>query len=255
MNKVIFINDGRGVRVMVRDKLRNKQYFETYIESEEKSIKKFKKLVSQAIEERGEDDRGVRTGYNYLFGLYFNKLEAIYSSGASIDKVKSLFLEIIDIADKIWESDGNYVEMIHLLSIGNMVNMEKEEMDRLKKLIKEDGVEDYLIEFLIHAYDPSWEIRTTSLNFGHPYTLLYDIIHAETKEIALFRLKEYLEKEWYHGHNDMGWYDSHEKEDEAIYSGYWSFESGAIAKILDLDDSILKDTPYYPYDMVHFQDR
>ena len=38
MNKVIFINDGRGVRVMVRDKLRNKQYFETYIESEDASV-------------------------------------------------------------------------------------------------------------------------------------------------------------------------------------------------------------------------
>jgi len=251
MKKVIFIND-EGAGAMVRDTLRNKRYFENYIKSEEKSIKKFKEVVKQAIEERGEEDRGVKTGYNYLFGLYINKIEALYSSGASLAKIKSLFPEVIDVAEKIWESEGNYVEMISLLSIGNMINVENKEMDRLKKLIIEDGVEDYLVDFLIHAYDPTWKIRTTSLNFGHPYTLLYDIINADSKETSLSRLKEYLENEWYHGHDDMGWYDSHKKEDEAIYSGYWSFESGVIAKILDLDDSSLKDTPYYPFDMVHY---
>ncbi|MDR4190445.1 hypothetical protein COL87_26390 [Bacillus pseudomycoides] len=40
-----------------------------------------------------------------------------------------------------------------------------------------------------------------------------------------------------------------------IFSGYWSFESGAIAKILNLDDSTLRDTPYYPYDMVHYREK
>jgi len=239
---------------MIRDRLRNKEYYEGYIKNENKRINKFYSLVKQVIEEKGESEYGAYRGLNYLFGIYFSKLKALYSSGASLTEIKSLFPEIIDIAEKIWESEGNYVEMISLLSIGNMLNVEEKEMDRLKKLVIEDGVEDYLVDFLIHAYDPTWKIRTTSLNFGHPYTLLYDIINSESKEITLLRLKEYLENEWYHGHDDMGWYDSHKKEDEAIYSGYWSFECGAIAKILGLDDSSLKDTPYYPYDMVHYHD-
>ncbi|MEH7450841.1 PoNe immunity protein domain-containing protein, partial [Bacillus toyonensis] len=50
------------------------------------------------------------------------------------------------------------------------------------------------------------------------------------------------------------WYDAHENKHD-IYSGYWSFESGAIAKILKLDDSTLKDSSYYPYDMVHCQEK
>ncbi|KXY58127.1 hypothetical protein AT278_02010 [Bacillus cereus] len=51
-------------------------------------------------------------------------------------------------------------------------------------------------------------------------------------------------------------YDAHEnKNKNDIYSGYWSFESGAIVKILKLDDSNLKDTSYYPYDMVHYQEK
>ncbi len=52
----------------------------------------------------------------------------------------------------------------------------------------------------------------------------------------------------------MGWYDIH-KTKEKLYYGYWSFETGAIAKILNLDDSSLKDVSYYPYDLVHYKEK
>ncbi|EIN8848795.1 DUF1911 domain-containing protein, partial [Listeria monocytogenes] len=47
-------------------------------------------------------------------------------------------------------------------------------------------------------------------------------------------------------------YESHDYH-EKIYSGYWSWESGAIAKILQLNDNDLKNLPYYPYDLVHYK--
>lgn len=65
-------------------------------------------------------------------------------------------------------------------------------------------------------------------------------------------LKEYLEKYWYDSNEDAGWYDTHKHRDD-IYSGYWSYDSGAVAKILGLDGSSLKNVPYYPYDMVHYK--
>ena len=37
------------------------------------------------------------------------------------------------------------------------------------------------------------------------------------------------------------------------YCGYWSFEAGAIVKLLGIDDTILKDMKYYPYDLVHYK--
>ncbi|MEI3607175.1 DUF1911 domain-containing protein [Pseudogracilibacillus sp. SE30717A] len=237
---------------MVRDKLRSKKYFNQLIEDEEQRITKFTNVIRKVIAERGEVDDGVESGYNYLFGAHFRKLKALYSSGAPLEKIKDFVPEVIDIAEKTWDSEGDYIEMVYLLSIGYMLNIESSQMERLKQLIIKDGVEDYLIDFLLHSYDTTWEIRTTSLHFGHPYPLLHDIIQDENKEKALSLLKTYLEVDWYDAHDDMGWYDTHKKEDELIYSGYWSFECGAIAKTLGLDDSSLKDTPYYPYDMVHF---
>ena len=73
------------------------------------------------------------------------------------------------------------------------------------------------------------------------------------KEFACDELKKYLKEEWYEAHRECYWYGSH-KSSKSIYYGYWSFEAGAIAKILQLDDSGLKDAPYYPYDLIHYKD-
>jgi hypothetical protein len=64
---------------------------------------------------------------------------------------------------------------------------------------------------------------------------------------------DYLKNKWYHGHRDTAWYNRHKRKN-STYDGYWSFESGAIAKIMGLDDSGWEDLKYYPYDMVHYKD-
>ena len=63
-------------------------------------------------------------------------------------------------------------------------------------------------------------------------------------------LKKYL-KGWYN--TDCEVFEAH-KSDQKIYYGYWSFEAGAVVKILGIDDSELKDIPYYPYDLVHYKE-
>jgi len=52
-------------------------------------------------------------------------------------------------------------------------------------------------------------------------------------------------KEWFKGHYDFGWRNAHK---EPGYYGFWSFDTAALAKILGLDDSALKDNNHYPYD-------
>ena len=72
------------------------------------------------------------------------------------------------------------------------------------------------------------------------------------KKQAIKRLEKYLKKEWYRGHSEYPWYNDHKYG--IIHDGYWSFESGALVNVLGLDDSGLKGLPYYPYDMVHWND-
>ena len=87
-------------------------------------------------------------------------------------------------------------------------------------------------------------------SFSDPYEHLKRIIQERNNKEQL--LKDYLQNNWYQGHKEMAWYDIH-KAKEKLYYGYWSFESGAIAKILDLDDINLKNVKYYPYDLVHYK--
>ncbi|MGH0796961.1 PoNe immunity protein domain-containing protein [Bacillus mycoides] len=81
--------------------------------------------------------------------------------------------------------------------------------------------------------------------FNNPNKSIYYVINPSNTSEALSMLKKYLEYEWYETH----------KSEHVTYSGYWSFEIGVIAKSLKIDDSILKDTSYYPYDMVQYREK
>ena len=45
--------------------------------------------------------------------------------------------------------------------------------------------------------------------------------------------------------------NEHKMSTNENFLGYWCFHAAAVAKILNIDDSPLKDHPDYPYDLVH----
>ena len=89
--------------------------------------------------------------------------------------------------------------------------------------------------------------ESKELLFSNVFSILQKVVFEEDK-ITL--LKEYLSNHWYN--KDCGCYEAH-KSKQNIYYGYWSFEAGAIAKILNIDDIQLCGTQYYPYDLVHYK--
>ena len=68
---------------------------------------------------------------------------------------------------------------------------------------------------------------------------------------GIMGIKNYLSKNWYNANVES--YNAHNLSNNNYY-GYWSFEVGAIVKLLGLDDTILKDMKYYPYDLVHYKE-
>ena len=67
------------------------------------------------------------------------------------------------------------------------------------------------------------------------------------------QFKVYL-KSWYKNSKDAFWHDTHKITKGNIFFGYWAWEAAALVKIYGLDDTELKDTEYYPYDAVHWND-
>ncbi|WP_345201556.1 PoNe immunity protein domain-containing protein [Chryseobacterium ginsengisoli] len=112
-------------------------------------------------------------------------------------------------------------------------------------MISKEDPDDYLIDFLL-GKKTTWEKQSKDFKFPKPYQSLQQVISLGTngeKEKAINNLKLYLDQEWYKGHSDAGWYDNH-KSKHNTYAGYWSWESAALVKILDLDDSILKNQKF-----------
>jgi len=145
--------------------------------------------------------------------------------------------------------------MVWMLSIGIMLEIRDEEFNKLIKLVDADNLNDYLVDMLIRYRKADWKVESIDFKFPKPYMKIKRVFESALngdKEQALEGLKSYLEKAWYKGHSDMGWYDNH-KSKFNIHVGYRSYESGATAKILGLNDTGLKDHQYYPYDLVHYK--
>ncbi len=86
-----------------------------------------------------------------------------------------------------------------------------------------------------------------------PYPELRPIIE-DGDHANVNALKNYLEEKWYKAHSGLIWHNTHSPDSPYPYLGYWSFESAALVKMFNLDDSSLIDVPYYPYDFAHFGD-
>ncbi|KZE38939.1 hypothetical protein AV656_08550 [Bhargavaea cecembensis] len=229
----------------MRDHLKNEVYFSEYLEFQNNTIAEFEELLEMVIRECGADDEGVRNGYIALSGYHFNRLVAMYSADRPLDEIRDALPSLISLMEKTWEPDDldspdDYIELLWLLSIGIMLEIDDSLMARLDRLAQPYAPHDTLINFLLNArHAVSWRPRQTSFIFGYPYRLLLPVIEGEQH---IQHLKSYLENDWYRGHNGMGWHDSHLHQNP-IYRGYWSFESGAIVKILGMDDQFLKDVP------------
>ena len=171
-----------------------------------------------------------------------------YSVGYPVLELIPDYLQGVQFMKKGWNTDAGYVTMLWYLSIGVMLECHKE-LQQLSILLRELSVKDKLFSFLVNN---TQDYASEKLLWTTPYAGLIEVIEfAKTnKEKAVERLQKYLKKEWYKGHSDCGWYNDH-KSKWGVHFGYWSFESGALVKILGLDDSSLQGLPYYPYDMVH----
>ena len=235
----------------MRDTIRDNMYFENYILDTNSSISKFENVISQIIAEKGEEFEGVKYGYGSLELYYSDKIKALYSSGADVIEIKKIYPRFLECFTKNRTASDGFDALLDVVSLGILLNIDKIHIKKLTEFLKKEDVDDIIIDFLVNKLDPDWKIRDNDVKYPLAYELLGNIIMENNKDKQLELIKQYL-NQWYRNNDDSAWYNSHNcKED--TYNGYWSFETGAMAKALGLDDSSLKGRKFYPYDMVHFE--
>ena len=241
----------------MRDKIKDKEYFDEHIKRRRDLIIRGENNINNALQ-NGSDLEDMEAAFILVSGIYSNLLDGLYSSGGRIEEIKEQYSKKVDYEVKTWslEKGSGYLSLLKTISLAVLLNAEKEEVEKIKELLLKENVKDYLIDYMMNYLDSGWEVKTDELMFQTPFSKLKKVTKCEDKKEAVDMLKNYLEKDWYKGHKSAGWYDSHNKDEKKygkIYSGYWSYEAGAVSKIMELEDEDMREQQYYPYDMVHFE--
>ena len=203
--------------------------------------------------------------------IKLTKTKLKYTFGESIEEVKKEFENVINYAYENWVglwtlkiseekilkqyTLSGYDEMIAMLSLAYLLEVPENDFRKLVNLVDQDGIKDFLLEFIIRAKikdrQPILE-ESYQKYFGVPkvFERLRQVITEKDKPTAEKQVKEFITKEWYKNHRGQGWYNCH-KSVHDVYYGYWSFETAAVVKIMNLDDSSFLNCQYYPKDLVH----
>jgi hypothetical protein len=251
----------------MRDKLKTIEYFKS-------GIKIVNRIILETTNELNagliKSDRMVVIK-DSLAQHYLELIFLKYSAGYSINEIVEDWIKSVYWMDKGWVDNnhkfylkgkywnqlylGPYDVMLWMLSIGYLINLSEVEFLKLVAILDRYEVKDYLLDFIICAKVKD-RLPITEESYIGKFTLfgkLRQAIKEEDKKVAQNLIKDFLEKDWYKEHKNVGWHDSH-KSIHNSYSGYWCFEAAAITKIMELDDSSYRENQYYPKDLADYYD-
>lgn len=228
----------------MRDNLKNLQYFNDFINEDSARIEKFtNKLINGEVKEER-----IIPVKSKVHELRIGLMIARYSRGDEVSILEEEYLKLLSDWEEVWKPEY-YNKNLKMISLAVLFNIDTVRAKKIKDMLEKSNIQDWLLNYFLHSLDSEIKVENKKLIFPNDFTTLQRVVFEEDK-IEL--LKRYLTKEWYN--EDCDCYEAH-KSKQNIYYGYWSFEAGAIAKILGLDDSELKDVQHYPYDLVHYSDR
>ncbi|PEO71699.1 hypothetical protein CN572_17065 [Bacillus wiedmannii] len=229
------------------------EYHKEFIEENREEIKSLEEDEKNGIQRYPNDNKSIiLESYLSNFIHEMNDIRAMYSLGEDISTMEVYFYNAMDDLEHTGASKVGYIYMLWIISLGILLETDKKNIERLKKIVDTKNMNDAVIDFLLCASDIGYTNMTNRYYKENPYAKTREIIElAQTdKKEASKTLQTYMEKEWFRGHYDYEWKNAHK---EPGYVGYWSFETAALAKILELDDTSLKDNNHYPYDLAHYK--
>lgn len=229
------------------------EYHKEFIEKNREDIKSLEEDTKNGIQRYSKDNKSIIEGtYLANFRYEMEDIRAKYSLGEDVSVIEKDFHNAIYDLENTGSREIGYLSLIWMISLGILLETDKKNIERLKKIVDTKNMNDAVIDFLLCASDIGYTNMTNRYYKENPYAKTREIIELAQidKKEASKRLQTYMEKEWFKGHYDYEWKNAHK---EPGYVGYWSFETAALAKILELDDISLKDNNHYPYDLAHYK--
>lgn len=256
---------------MTRCKFKNKGYYKKFIEKLEKEI-----IQTNLWIQKGEvHPDAVYETKDSLRMKYQSLVIGKYSAGYEIHDLENDYINCVDLVAEAWPYIGQtvpakgsrgkrfvpefylgiYEDILILISLGILIDIKSEYIEKLASVIDGYKAKDKLLEFLLASRIKRKLIKKESykenFNIQKMFAIPRKVIETKDKKEAESLMFKYVTKEWYKKHNYDGYFEEY-KSSKFYFQGYWTFESAAIVKIKSLDDSSFKDWKYYPYDLAHY---
>ena len=241
----------------IRDKIKNRKHFEKLLSEEKEIIKQRNEIIS-----KGNQNDTNSYIYYAIANNYMNLIKITYSLGDKIKDLRETYIVSLQFFLLGFESDEPmYFDILNRVALGFLLNISNENFQQLVDYVQRmdeqakpaDWTPDQLLWFILNSRLKKDEEQTHADKLAFPklYKGLFKLTQVSDAQEAKKALEDYIEK-WYNLNKNAPWYNSHLKKN--CYRGYWAWEVAAVAKIMHIDDSDLKDNPYYPYNMVHWED-
>ncbi len=250
----------RRNRIIVRNHLcieekcrKSIELHQRFIAEDREEIKGLEEDEKNGIQRKSKDNKSrIEDTYLLIFKYELDDIRAKYSLGDDISTIEEDYHNAIYDLEQTGTREVGYLSLLWTISLGILLETDKKNIERLSKVVEKKEINDAVIDFLLCASDIGYTKISNEYYKENPYAKTRGIIDfAQTdKREASKRLQTYMEKEWFKGHYDYEWKNSHK---EPGYVGYWSFETAALAKILALDDTSLVNNNHYPYDLAHYK--
>lgn len=229
------------------------EYNKEFIEENREDINSLEEDIKDGIQRYPKDNISIiEASYLSNFLYEMENIRAKYSIGEDISALEEEFHHAIYDLENIGKREVGYLNLLWMVSLGILLETDKKNIDKISKQVEKENINDSLIDFLLSACDIGWTKITDVYFKENPYSRTREIIElAKTdKREASRRTQTYMEEEWFKGHYDYDWKNAH---NEPGYVGFWSFETAALAKILELDDTNLIHHNHYPYELAHYK--
>jgi len=179
------------------------------------------------------------------------ELVAVVEAYERYQRALSVFEQIPDVSPLGLDHLGDYERCMQLL--GLCILLHRPDLLARVAASVDPGYkgEDTLYEDLLARYLPD-RVDLDEWYHDEPYSPLVEAMYEEEKSEATRKLADYCRR-WYPAFKHIPWHDSHLRINgtDGDYFGYWAFEAGAVAYLLELDDSTI-DHMVYPKDLVKF---
>ena len=201
------------------------------------------------------EDHYERFSLHYTAGepldVLCEELTGVVEAYERYQQAKAAYEKIPDISPFYMPDLGDYERALQLVSL--CILFHREDLLRRVAAMLDPGYkgEDTLYEDLMAFYETG-RIDLDEWYHDQPYTTLINAMYAEDKGEGSTLLKQYCD-EWYPCFKHVPWHDGHLRmtATDGDYFGYWAFEAGAVAFLLDIDDSSI-DHMVYPKDLVAY---